>query len=188
MSTHYIETKLWDLCGLRPHNLLIDCNHVLSTEPTDPHCESLSMLSYIELSFQAPPYYHNLLTRVYTLAHPLKLCIISPHFQFLVRALFWANNLLEQLFARYVDSMSTHYSESKVWDLCGLRPHNLLIDCNHVLSTEPTGPHCESISMLSYFELSFQAPSYYHNLLTRVYTLIIFFPKFLVNLHILISF
>ena len=64
-----------------------------------------------------------------------------------------------------------HYSESKVWDLCGLRPHNLLIDCNPVLSTEPTGPHCESLTMLSYIELSFQAPSYDHNLLTRVYTL-----------------
>ena len=41
-----------------------------------------------------------------------------------------------------------HYSESKVWDLCGLRPNNLLIDCNHVLSTEPTGPHCEILTML----------------------------------------
>ena len=66
-----------------------------------------------------------------------------------------------------------HYSESKVWDLCGLRPHNLLIDCNPVLSTEPTGPHCESVTMLSYIELSFQAPSFDHNLLTKVYTLTI---------------
>ena len=63
------------------------------------------------------------------------------------------------------------YSESKVFHLCGLRPHNLFVDCNPVLSTEPTGKHCESLTMLSYIELSFQAPSYDHNLLTRVYTL-----------------
>ena len=63
-----------------------------------------------------------------------------------------------------------HYSESKVWGLCGLRPHNLLIDCNPVLSTEPTGPHPESLAMLSYIQLPFQAPSYDYNLLTRVYT------------------
>ena len=65
------------------------------------------MLSYIELSFQAPSYDHNLFTRVYTLTLPLKFCIISPHFQLLVRELSWGHNLLEQLFARYVDSMST---------------------------------------------------------------------------------
>ena len=47
---------------------------------------------------------------------------------------------------------------------------NLLIDCNPVLSTEPTGPHCEILTMLSYIELSFQAPSYDHNLFTRVHT------------------
>ena len=64
-----------------------------------------------------------------------------------------------------------HYSESNVWDLCGLRLHNLLIDCNPVVSTEPTGPHYESLTMLSYIELSFQAPSYDHKLFTRVYTL-----------------
>ena len=104
---HYSESKVWDLCGLRPHNLLIDCNPVLSTEPTGPHCESLTILSYIELSFQAPSYDHNLFTRVYTLTHPLKLCIVTPHFQLLVGALSWAHNLLEQLFSRYVDSMST---------------------------------------------------------------------------------
>ena len=95
---HYSESKVWDLCGLRPHNLLIDCNPVLSNEPTGPHCESLTMLSYIELWFQAPSYDHNLSTRVYTLTHPLKLCIVTPHFQLLVRALSWAHNLLEQLF------------------------------------------------------------------------------------------
>ena len=104
---HYSESKFWDLCGLRPHNLLIDCNPVLSTGPTGTHCESLTMLFYIELSFQAPSYDHNLFTRVYTLTHPLKLCIIPPHFQLLVRELSWAHNLLEQLFACYVDSMST---------------------------------------------------------------------------------
>ena len=51
--------------------------------------------------------------------------------------------------------------------LCGLRPHNLLIDYNPVLSTETTGPHCESLAMLSYFELPFQAPSHDHNLFFR---------------------
>ena len=45
------------------------------------------------------------------------------------------------------------------------------IDCNPVLSTEPTGPYCESLTMLAYIELSYQAPSYDHNLFTRVYTL-----------------
>ena len=40
-----------------------------------------------------------------------------------------------------------------------------------MLSTKPTGPHCESLTMLSYIELPFQAPSYDHNLFTRVYTL-----------------
>ena len=64
-----------------------------------------------------------------------------------------------------------HYTESKIWDLCGLRPHNLLIDCNPVLSSEPTGPLCESLTMLSYIALSFQASSYDHNLFTRAYTL-----------------
>ena len=103
----YSESKVWELCGLRHHNLLIDCNSLLSTEPTDPHCECLTMLSYIELSFQAPSYDHNLFTRVYTLTQPPKLCIVNPHFQVLVRALSWVHNLLEQLFARYVDSMST---------------------------------------------------------------------------------
>ena len=46
-----------------------------------------------------------------------------------------------------------HYSDSEVWDLGGLRPHNLLIDCNPVLSTEPTGPHCKSLAMRFYIEL-----------------------------------
>ena len=70
-----------------------------------------------------------------------------------------------------------HSSESKVWDLCGLRPHNLLIDCNPVLSTELTGPHYVSLTMLSYIELSFQAPSYDHILLPRVHTLTECFSK-----------
>ena len=64
-----------------------------------------------------------------------------------------------------------HFSESKVWDLCGLRPHNLSIDCSSVLSAEPAGPHCEGLSMLSYIELSFQAAYHDHDLLTRVHIL-----------------
>ena len=64
-----------------------------------------------------------------------------------------------------------HYSESTVWDLCEVRPHNLIIDCNPELSTEPIGPHFKSLPMLSYVELSFQASSYDHNLFTRLYTL-----------------
>ena len=60
-----------------------------------------------------------------------------------------------------------HYSESKIWELCGLPPRNLLFDRNPLLSTEPTGSHCESLSMLCYNELLFQAPSYDHNLLAR---------------------
>ena len=78
-----------------------------------------------------------------------------------------------------------HYSESKVLDLCGLRPHNLSIGCNPVLSTEPTGPHCESLTMLSYIELSVQALCYDHKLFTRVYTLTvpsIFFPSYRKNI------
>ena len=102
---HYNESKVWGLCGLRAHNLLSDCNPVLSTEPTDPHCERLTMLSYSELSFKAQSYDHNLITRMYALTQPLKLCIISPHFQLQARALCWAHNLLEQVSARYVDSM-----------------------------------------------------------------------------------
>ena len=94
---HYSENKVWDVCGLRLHNLLIDCNPVLSTEPTGPHCGSLTMLSYIELSFQAPSYDYNLPTRVYTLTHPLKLCIVTPHFQLLARALSRDHNLLAGL-------------------------------------------------------------------------------------------
>ena len=84
---HYSESKIWDLRGLRPHSLLIDCDPALSTEPTGPHCGSLTILSYIELSIQAPSYNHNLFTRVYTLTQPPKLCINSPNFQPLVRAL-----------------------------------------------------------------------------------------------------
>ena len=60
-----------------------------------------------------------------------------------------------------------HYSDNKVWALCGLRPHNLLIDCNPVLSYEPTGLHYESLAMISYVELSFQASSYDHNLIYK---------------------
>ena len=41
----------------------------------------------------------------------------------------------------------------------------------NVLSTEPTGRHYERLNMISYIKLSFQAPSYDHNLLTRAYTL-----------------
>ena len=96
----YIEIKDWDLCGLRPHNLLIDCNPVLYTDPTGPHCYTLIMFSDIELSFQASSDDHNFFTRVYTLTHPFKLSIISAHFQLLVRVWSWAHNLLEQLFAR----------------------------------------------------------------------------------------
>ena len=51
----------------------------------------------------------NLLTRVHTLTHTLKLCIISLHFQLPFEALCWAHNLLEQFFALYVDSMSTPF-------------------------------------------------------------------------------
>ena len=167
----YSESKVWEFCGLRPHNLLFDCNPVHSTEPTGAHCESLTILSYIELSFQAPSYDHNLLTIVYTITRPLKWCIISPHFRLLVRELSWAHNMLEQLSALMLILCQHHYSESKVWDLCGWISNNLLIECNSALSTEPTGPRCESLTMLSYIKLSFQAPSCDHNLFTRVYTL-----------------
>ena len=57
--------------------------------------------------------------------------------------------LLEQLVLVMLILWQHHYSESKIWDLCGLEPHNLSIDCNPVLSTEPTGPHFESLTMLS---------------------------------------
>ena len=72
-----------------------------------------------------------------------------------------------------------HYSERKIWHLCGLRPQSLLIDCTLVLCTEPAGQHCESHSIPSYVELLFQAPSINHSLLTKVYTLthIAFLPQ-----------
>ena len=49
--------------------------------------------------------------------------------------------------------------------------HNLLNDFNPVLSTETTGSYRKSLTLLSYIELSFQAPSYDHILLIRAYAL-----------------
>ena len=59
---------------------------MLSTERTGSHCESLTKLSYIELSFQAPTYDHNLLARVYTLTknllNPLEMKLLVQSTEF----------------------------------------------------------------------------------------------------------